>query len=113
MEAEVIYYCEDHDSVDFTILSETFGSPEDIANDFLAELGVIAVKREGFIKRHLLRFIMTIVFITMLLVAGVGIHTYYVQNKLLNGHYVESITYEETITPYATAPIYSVETFGD
>jgi len=31
LEAEVIYYCEDHDNVDFSILSACFGKPEDIA----------------------------------------------------------------------------------
>ena len=106
LEAEVIYYCEDHDGVDFTILSEAFGSPEEVANDFLSELGgSLATRTNVFTKR----FIYIIATVITILAVGISIHTYYVQHKLSNVEYIESITYEGELTPNATSSTYAVE----
>lgn len=106
MEAEVIYYCEDHDDVDFTILSETFGSPEEVANDFFSELGgSLATKTSVFTKR----LIYIIAAVITILVVGISFHTYYVQHKLFDVQYIESITYEGELTPNATSSTYAVE----
>lgn len=110
MEAEVIYYCEDHDDVDFTTLSECFGKPEDVAKDFLSELGGSVVIKTTSIKRRILFLAALIV---MIGVACVGIHTWYIQHKLLDIQYVESVTYEGDTSSYATSPDLWTETFGN
>ena len=109
LEAEVIYYCEDHENVDYTTLLECFGKPEDIAKDFLAELGGYAAIELTSAKRRIL-FIITL--IAMIVVICAGVHTWYLQLKLLDVQYVESITYEGDISSYATSPDLWTETFG-
>lgn len=111
MEAEVIYYCEDHDYVDFAILSEYFGRPEDIARDFLSELGESALTRTNNIKQRLIYLTILIVLMLTILVAGVSIYTDYKQQQALDTYYIESITYEGELSPGATSPTYTVEHF--
>ena len=91
LEAEVIYYCEDHDDVDITMLFEHFGKPEDISQEFLSELSADAVLKSNSSIRRFMFFGITI---TIVLLIGVGIHAYYTQQKLLDGQYIETITYE-------------------
>ena len=109
LEAEVIYYCEDHEDVDYTALLECFGKTEDVAKDFLSELGGNVAIKATSLKRRIL-FIVTLV--VMIVVACVGIHTWYIQRKLLDVQYVESITYEGDISSFATSPDLWTETFG-
>lgn len=110
MEAEVIYYCEDYDDVGFTTLVERFGTPENVAKDFLSELGENAATEAYSIKRKVLYLCVAII-----IVIGIGavLHTSYVQHTLLDIQYVESITSDGNIATYATAPIYSSESFGN
>lgn len=111
MEAEVVYYCEDHDYVDFSILSEHFGNPEDIARDFLSELGESTLTRTNNVKQHFIHFTILIVFLLAIIVAGVSIYTDYKQQQALDVYYIEEITYEGDVTPYASNPVYFAETF--
>ena len=106
MEAEVIYYCEDHDDVDFVTLSECFGSPEEVANDFLSELGANTIHKASLIRRRVMYLIAILVASITILIAGVEIYIFYQQQQVLDVHYIESITYEENIEQYSTAPVY-------
>lgn len=110
MEAEVIYYCEDHNDVGFTTLVEHFGTPENVAKDFLSELGENAATEAYSIKRKILYLSVAII---LVIAIGAVLHTSYVQHTLLDIHYVESITSEGNIATYATAPIYSAESFSN
>lgn len=109
LEAEVIFYCEDHEDADYSTLLKYFGEPENIAKDFSSELGGYAAIELTSVKRRIL-FIATLV--AMITVACAGIHTCYLQHKLLDVQYVESITYEGDISSYATSPDLWTETFG-
>lgn len=112
MEAEVIYYCEDHDSADFNELSESFGSPEEIANDFLSELGAKSINKANLTKQRI-QYACIIFFVTtIILVSGIKIYTAYKQQKALDVHYIESITYEGDITPCIVGPTDWVDQFG-
>lgn len=91
MEAEVIYYCEDHDDVDITMLFEHFGKPEDISQEFLSELSTDAVLKSNTSIR---RFIFFGITITIVLLIGVGIHVYHTQQRLLDSQFIETITYK-------------------
>lgn len=106
LEAELIYYCEDHDDVDFVALSECFGSPEEVANDFLSELGANTINKASLIRRRVMYLIAILVASVTILIAGVEIYIFYQQQQVLDVHYIESITYEENIEQYTTAPIY-------
>lgn len=110
MEAEVIYYCEDHNDVDLATLSKYFGKPEDVAKDFLSELGESAAVEASSIKQKIIYFLITIVAIV---VVGIAIHISYLQHTLLDVQYIESITYEGELTTDVTGPTYAQESFGN
>ena len=73
------------------MLFEHFGKPEDISQEFLSELSADAVLKSNSSIRRFMFFGITI---TIVLLIGVGIHAYYTQQKLLDGQYIETITYE-------------------
>ena len=111
LEAEVIYYCEDHDDVDFVALSECFGRPEDVAKDFLSELGESSLTRANNFKQHLICITILIVIMATVLVAGVSIYTDYKQQQALDVYYIEEITYEGELTPDIAGPTYAVDSY--
>lgn len=109
LEAEVIYYCEDHDDVDFSSLAEYFGNPEDVARDFLSELGESTLTKTNDIKQRLIHATFLIVIIATMFVAAVRIYTDYKQQQALDVEYIEAITFEGDISSYITGPTYSAE----
>lgn len=106
MEDEVCLYCDDHTEADYSGLVQRFGAPEDVAKDFVSELSGSAITRYTALKGNLLYFVAAIV---ILLVVGIGVYSYHTQQTLLDGNYVESVTYEGDSIPYITGPTYSAE----
>lgn len=94
LEAEVIYYCEDHDHVDLATLSKYFGNPEDVARDFLSELGINEVTKSNQFRKRLLHFVAIIIVLAIILFAAVEIHAYYTQQQFEDSYFIESIIYE-------------------
>lgn len=92
-------------------LIEQFGPPEDLAGDFLPEVNVGAVNAFMQMKRRILVLISAVVIAAIVLVSGAKIYTCYKQ-QILDGYYIESITYEGDVTPYVTGPTYFVEHFS-
>ena len=113
LEAEVIYYCEDHNDVNFSSLTKYFGDPEDVARDFLSELGESTLTKSNDIKQHLIRIALLIVIVVIIFVAGIRIYTDYKQQQALDGFYIEEITYEGDVAPYTSDIVYFSETFGE
>lgn len=111
MEAEVIYYCEDYENVNFAALSEYFGKPEDVANDFLSEIGINSVSGSHKRKQFIQLAVIMLLFSVVLVFVATEIYANYKQQKALDGHFIESITYEGDIASYATIPVYLTETF--
>lgn len=109
MEAEVSYYCEDHDYVDLATLSEYFGSPEDVAKDFLSEIGVQAVNASNRTKNNILWLSISVAVAITIFAAVVETYTNYKQQEALEGYFVESITYEGDVNAYISSPTYAVE----
>ena len=113
MEAEVIYYCEDHEDVDFSALLQHFGLPEDVAKDFLSEIGANSVSNSYRVKQQLLYFIALFVFVAIVLAASSEIYANYRQEQVFDGYYIESITYEGELTPDVTGAPYVADYFDD
>ena len=109
LEAEVIYYCEDHNDVDFATLSACFGTPEDIADNFISELGTDEVRKIGRTRKRILYLIATFIIVTTILVIGVELYTYHIQQKFEDVQFIESITYEGELTPDVTSSTYATE----
>ena len=109
MEAEVIYYCEDHENVDFAALAECFGQPDEVANDFLSELGSKTINKASLIRRRVMYLSVFTIVMATLIAAGVKIYAAYKQQQALEGYYIESITYEGELSPGATSKTYESE----
>lgn len=109
MENEVFLYCEENDAIDMAALIDQFGSPEELANDFLPEIKINAVN--GFIhaKHRLFSFLVILIAAVILLALCAEVYLSYRRQQALNGQYIESITYEGDDTPYITGPTYSAE----
>ena len=119
LESEIIYYCEDHENVDFAALAECFGYPDDVANDFLSELGANTINKASLIRQRFMYLSVFTIVVATLIAAGVKIYAAYKQNQALDGYYIESITYEgelfdsSTSSTYATDIYYSEEEISD
>ena len=109
LEAEVIYYCEDHENVDFAALAECFGQPDEVANDFLSELGSNTINKASLIRQRVMYLSVFTIVMATLIAAGVKIYAAYKQQQALEGYYIESITYEGELSPGATSQTYESE----
>lgn len=94
LEGEINYYCEDHGDVEYLTLLDHFGKPEDIAQDFLSELGESVVIRSKSIKYRVLFLAGIFLIFASILVSIVELYTSYKQQQALDISYVESITQE-------------------
>lgn len=96
-------YCEEHPDATEEELCRRFGTPEDVAADFVEDLGgSIAVN----IQRRRNR-IVTAVIVALVLVAGaVAVRQIWIQQLFLDFRWVESITYEADELPEYTGTIY-------
>lgn len=113
LEDEVDFFCEDFDGVDFAALEKRFGKPEDVAKEFLSELGGSALTKANRFQRSLAYLFIIVVITAAILAFGVSVYTDYKQQKALDSYYVESITYEGELSPGATSPTYEAEFFTD
>lgn len=104
MENEVFLYCEEHDNVDFTELAEQFGTPEELASDFLPEINVHAVRGLVQMKHRLLILLVVTAMIAIVVAVSVEVYSRYRQKQVLSGQYIEEITYEEDLAPYTLTP---------
>ena len=111
LEDEVFLYCEDHGDVDENALIDKFGSPQEIAHNFLNELGPDAIGKSFVVKRRALIAVVCIVLVALILVAIIGMCVYIMREHFTDPHYVDSITYEEIIISDSTAPTYWADEF--
>ena len=111
LEDEVFLYCEDHGNVDIDGLSERFGSPEEVANDFLSELGTSALNKANSIGRSILYLTSIFVIIGIILIATIEIYTFYEQQKMPDVYFNEAVTYEEELSPAVTGSTYWIDEF--
>ena len=105
--------------MDFAALAECFGYPDDVANDFLSELGANTINKASLIRQRFMYLSVFTIVVATLIAAGVKIYAAYKQNQALDGYYIESITYEgelfdsSTSSTYATDIYYSEEEISD
>lgn len=112
LEDEVFLYCEDHEEMEMAGLTAHFGTPEEVANNFLTELAPAVRWKYERIRQRVFYAAIAIVLAAALLVTAMEGYTNIKQQKILDGHYIESITYEGDVAPYVTGPTYAVEHFS-
>ena len=84
-------YCEEHPDATEEELCRRFGTPEDVAADFVEDLGgSIAVN----IQRRRNRIVTAVIVVLVLVAGAVTVRQIWIQQLLLDFHWVESITYE-------------------
>lgn len=88
------------------MLEMQFGTPEELADDFLPEINTQAVRGYVRTERRTLVFLVAILILVVVVVSGVEIYSRYKQSKLLDGQYIEAITYESEDASYVTTPTY-------
>lgn len=91
---EVLSFCDDHENADMALLVETFGSPEEVTEEFFAELGNLAAGRYLFTRRKLLFMTAGIFLGAVLLVLAIDMRTNFLKEQLLKEGPVASIIYE-------------------
>lgn len=83
-------YCEEHPDATEEELCRRFGTPEDVAADFVEDLGgSIAVN----IQRRRNRIVTAVIVVLVLVAGAVTVRQIWIQQLLLDMHWVESITY--------------------
>ncbi len=83
-------YCEEHPDATEEALCRRFGAPEDVAADFVEDLGgSIAVN----IQRRRNRIVTAVIVVLVLVAGAVTARQIWIQQLLLDMHWVESITY--------------------
>lgn len=96
-------YCEEHPDATEEALFRRFGTPEDVAADFVEDLGgSIAVN----IQRRRTRIVTALIVLLVLVAGAVTARQIWIQQLLLDFHWVESITYEADELPEYTGTIY-------
>ena len=96
-------YCEEHPDATEEALCCRFGTPEDVAADFVEDLGgSIAVN----IQRRRSRIATALIVLLVLIAGAVTARQIWIQQLLLDFHWVESITYEADELPEYTGTIY-------
>lgn len=93
-------------------LTARFGTPEEVANNFLTELEPRVMWKYERIRRRVLYAVAAIVLIAVLLITAMETYTNIRQQQVLDIHYVESITYKSDVLPEATGPTYWVIEFS-
>lgn len=83
-------YCEEHPDATEEELCRRFGTPEDVAAAFVEDLGgSIAVN----IQRRRNRIVTAVIVVLVLVAGAVTVRQIWIQQLLLDMHWVESITY--------------------
>ena len=84
-------YCEEHPDATEEELCRRFGTPENVAVDFVEDLGgSIAVN----IQRRRNRIVTAVIVVLVLVAGAVTVRQIWIQQLFLNSYWVESITYE-------------------
>ena len=84
-------YCEEHPDATEEELCRRFGTPEDVAADFVEDLGgSIAVN----IQRRRNRIVTAVIVVLVLVAGAVTARQIWIQQLFLDSYWVESITYE-------------------
>ena len=110
LEDEIHLFCEDFGSVSYSALEKRFGKPEDVAKDFLSELGESALIRSDGTLFRLNCAALVSVIAAALVIVGLSVSLYFKQRQVLDGYYIESITYDDQPTYPVTGPTYAVRT---
>ena len=93
LKTDVQDYCDDNPSADLSVISAHFGSPTDIAEEFLSTLSAQAVARCTSRQKRVLRLTVVVVFSALLLMAVLVIRDYQLQQKLYGDDFLATITY--------------------
>lgn len=91
LDEDVDEYCEEHPDATEEALCRRFGAPEDVAADFVEDLGgSIAVN----IQRRRNRIVTAVIVVLVLVAGAVTARQIWIQQLFLDFRWVESITYE-------------------
>lgn len=95
LENEMQFFCSDHNGADFATLSEQFGPPDEMAEEFLSQLGEQAVLRCSRTRRKLQVLTIGVILTAVAFAVLIGVQITSLQQQLPEGEFIAAITYEE------------------
>lgn len=78
---------------DLTLLAEEFGPPEELAEEFLSELGSRAAARYLKTRRRLLTLVLAVAVMALTALLGLGMREYRLQKKFAEEAFYATINY--------------------
>lgn len=81
------------DGRDLTVLAEEFGPPEELAEEFMAELGSRAAARYLQTRRRLLTLVLAVAVMALTALLGLGMREYRLQKKFAEEAFYATINY--------------------
>ena len=104
LENEVFFYAE-HSEVSSDMLYEQFGFPEEVAREFLSEMGSQTTDRYNRIQKKLKYLIVGALAAAILFVAMIGARTKLLRQQLPDDEVVASISYEAEEDLFSWLPL--------
>lgn len=95
LENEASRFCSRYSDANGAMLSQQFGTPEEVAKEFLSELGEQAVNRCTYTRNKLLRLTAGVILAAVILVMLIGTRTDLLKHMLPAKEFVVSISYDE------------------
>lgn len=95
LKEDVIDYCEVNPSASHAMICGVFGTPANIAEEFLSELSAQAVDCCSKRQKRVLGLTVTVVLAAVLILSILLVRDYQLQQKLLDDDFIGTITYAE------------------
>lgn len=77
------------------MLVQHFGTPEEVADNFLSELEPEAMWKHTQLRRKILYLVFAIVLVAASIMLAIQIRTYRMQQEFLDGYVIDAVSYQE------------------
>jgi len=101
MKTEAFCFCSDHCDTNVDMLSLQFGSPEEVAEEFMLECGPVAVNRSVNVWKQVMRLVTTVILVVIVFTVCLGMRAFFLRQALLDKVIIASITYDESSNDYS------------
>lgn len=95
LEDEIFCFYADHDDVDIVTLSQDFGTPEVVAEEFLSNLSEQTISCCTKTRKRLLYLTLGMTLTAIIFVTILGVRTASLRQKMADEEFIASITYEK------------------
>ena len=112
LRSEIGFYLDEHGKQDLQSLYAAFGTPEEVAEEFLAELSPIAVAKCTRKQKKILAATVIVVVLAVMAAGILGLQSRAMRQKLDGDGFVASVTYKEDIEKKPLWALWQETVFG-